>query len=95
MKQQFRKHRKATNGYIVTFGIVPTKPETGYGYERKGDDVISLEKPDQVAAIDFIAKEIFFGTAECFVLRQAFCWKNEKLFILKYMKNQNGLGKQY
>jgi mannose-1-phosphate guanylyltransferase len=27
-------------GYIVTFGIVPTKPETGYGYiERKGDDV--------------------------------------------------------
>jgi mannose-1-phosphate guanylyltransferase len=21
---------KATNGYIVTFGIVPTKPETGY-----------------------------------------------------------------
>jgi mannose-1-phosphate guanylyltransferase len=23
---------KASNGYIVTFGIVPTKPETGYGY---------------------------------------------------------------
>src|SRR3970282_264902 len=31
---------KATQGSIVTFGIVPTKPETGYGYiERKGDDV--------------------------------------------------------
>jgi mannose-1-phosphate guanylyltransferase len=29
---------KASNGYIV-FGIVPTKPETGYGYiERSGDN---------------------------------------------------------
>ena len=43
---------KASQGYIVTFGIVPTKPETGYGYiERKGDDVISFrEKPNQVSA---------------------------------------------
>ncbi len=34
---------KAKEGYIVTFGIIPTKPETGYGYiESKGDKVISV-----------------------------------------------------
>src|SRR5690606_28086171 len=26
----------ATKGYLVTFGIVPNRPETGYGYVRKG-----------------------------------------------------------
>jgi mannose-1-phosphate guanylyltransferase len=57
MKQQFRKLRKSNKWIYVTFGIVPTKPETGYGYiERKGDDVISFRKTNQVAAIDFIAK---------------------------------------
>jgi mannose-1-phosphate guanylyltransferase len=60
---------KSIKGYIVTFGIVPTKPETGYGYiERKGDDVISLEKTQPGFSLDFIAKN-FFGTVGCFVLR--------------------------
>jgi mannose-1-phosphate guanylyltransferase len=34
------------------FGIIPTKPETGYGY-IKGDDVVS-RKPNQVMAREFI-----------------------------------------
>lgn len=39
---------KASRGYIVTFGIVPTKPETGYGYiERKGEDVLSFREKTQ------------------------------------------------
>jgi mannose-1-phosphate guanylyltransferase len=51
---------KAGQGFIVTFGVHPTKPETGYGYiEHKGDEVVSFrEKPNQV----------------CFALKQAFCW---------------------
>ena len=28
--------RRARSGALVTFGIVPTRPETGYGYIRKG-----------------------------------------------------------
>jgi hypothetical protein len=42
----------------------------GYGYIGLRDDVISLQKPNQVFCRDFIAKEIFCGIAECFVLRQ-------------------------
>jgi mannose-1-phosphate guanylyltransferase len=62
---------KASQGYIVTFGIVPTKPEIGYGYiERKGDDVISFrEKPNQVTAKDFIAKGNFLWNSGMFCFK--------------------------
>jgi mannose-1-phosphate guanylyltransferase len=40
MKQQFKKLLKKHHRDSLYFGIVATKPETGYGYiERKGDDV--------------------------------------------------------
>lgn len=62
---------KANDGYIVTFGIIPTKPEIGYGYiERQGDDVISFrEKPNQVTAADFIAKGNFLWNSGMFCFK--------------------------
>lgn len=33
----------ARNGYLVTFGIRPTSPETGYGYIRRGAEVAACE----------------------------------------------------
>jgi len=62
---------KASRGYIVTFGIVPTKPETGYGYiERKGEDVLSFrEKPNKVSAKDFIEKGNFLWNSGMFCFK--------------------------
>ena len=62
---------KATAGAIVTFGIVPTKPETGYGYiERNGDEVLSFrEKPDQATALDFIASGNFLWNSGMFCFK--------------------------
>ncbi|WPR71656.1 mannose-1-phosphate guanylyltransferase [Flavobacterium sp. NG2] len=62
---------KADNGFIVTFGISPTKPETGYGYiERKGDVVISFrEKPNQITAMNFIAKGNFLWNSGMFCFK--------------------------
>ncbi|MFV8335307.1 mannose-1-phosphate guanylyltransferase [Flavobacterium sp. RSP29] len=62
---------KANNGFIVTFGIVPTKPETGYGYiERNGDNVLSFrEKPNQVTATDFIEKGNFLWNSGMFCFK--------------------------
>ncbi len=62
---------KALQGYIVTFGIVPTKPETGYGYiERLGDDVISFrEKPNKVSAKDFIKNGNFLWNSGMFCFK--------------------------
>ncbi|MDR7208997.1 mannose-1-phosphate guanylyltransferase [Flavobacterium piscis] len=62
---------KAEDGFIVTFGIIPTKPETGYGYiESKGDKVISFrEKPNETTAKDFIAKGNFLWNSGMFCFR--------------------------
>jgi len=48
----------AKNNYLVTFGIKPSKPETGYGYiEFEGDDVLAFhEKPDLQTAVQFLEK---------------------------------------
>ncbi|WP_367757254.1 mannose-1-phosphate guanylyltransferase [Flavobacterium sp. WC2430] len=73
---------KALNGYIVTFGIVPTKPEIGYGYiERKGDDVISFrEKPNQVTAAAFIAKGNFLWNSGMFCFKASVLLEELKSF---------------
>lgn len=62
---------KASKGYIVTFGIVPVRPEVGYGYiERKGDDVISFrEKPNQVTAKEFISRGNFLWNSGMFCFK--------------------------
>jgi len=62
---------KAKEGFIVTFGIIPTKPETGYGYiESKGDNVISFrEKPNKTTAKEFIARGNFLWNSGMFCFK--------------------------
>ena len=62
---------KAQDGFIVTFGIIPTKPETGYGYiESKGDKVISFrEKPNETTAKEFIARGNFLWNSGMFCFK--------------------------
>jgi mannose-1-phosphate guanylyltransferase len=73
---------KASNGFIVTFGIIPTKPETGYGYiERRGDDVLSFrEKPNQVTARDFISKGNFLWNSGMFCFKAGVLLEELKAF---------------
>jgi mannose-1-phosphate guanylyltransferase len=73
---------KASKGFIVTFGIVPTKPETGYGYiERKGDNVVSFrEKPNQVTASEFIAKGNFLWNSGMFCFKASVLLDELKAF---------------
>ncbi|MBK0371278.1 mannose-1-phosphate guanylyltransferase [Flavobacterium agrisoli] len=62
---------KAQHGAIVTFGVVPTKPETGYGYiEADGDRVVSFrEKPNEVTAKDFISRGAFLWNSGMFCFK--------------------------
>ncbi|MFH6987172.1 mannose-1-phosphate guanylyltransferase [Flavobacterium collinsii] len=62
---------KAKEGFIVTFGIIPTKPETGYGYiESKGDEVVSFrEKPNETTAKNFIARGNFLWNSGMFCFK--------------------------
>lgn len=60
-------------GYITTFGIVPERPETGYGYIEKGEDLkygFSVksfrEKPDALTAAKYLKSGRFFWNSGMF-----------------------------
>ena len=61
----------AEEGYLVTFGIKPTKPETGYGYiEYDGNDVLSFrEKPNLDTAKEFLKKGNFLWNSGIFCFK--------------------------
>jgi len=64
--------------HLVTFGITPTKPETGYGYIRSGTAISDsgalkidafVEKPDLATAEDYISNEGYFRNSGIFLFR--------------------------
>jgi len=64
----------AETGALVTFGIRPTRPETGYGYIRavtEGTAVVPVarftEKPDQATAERFLAEGDYWWNSGMFV----------------------------
>lgn len=66
----------AEQGYIVTFGIKPNYPETGYGYinadEKIGDGFKVkkfIEKPDYEKAAEFTKKDNFFWNSGIFMFK--------------------------
>lgn len=73
---------KAEEGFIVTFGIIPTKPETGYGYiESRGDKVVSFrEKPNETTAKEFIAKGNFLWNSGMFCFKASVLLEELKQF---------------
>lgn len=61
----------ASNNFLVTFGIKPTKPETGYGYiEFEGEHVLAFhEKPTSETATHFLEKGNFFWNSGLFCFK--------------------------
>ncbi|MGV8892416.1 MAG: mannose-1-phosphate guanylyltransferase/mannose-6-phosphate isomerase [Burkholderiaceae bacterium] len=67
----------AEQGKLVTFGITPLGPETGYGYIRAGtaeqgqaQPVIKyVEKPDRATAEDYVASGQYFWNSGMFIFR--------------------------
>ncbi|KQT17887.1 mannose-1-phosphate guanylyltransferase [Chryseobacterium sp. Leaf404] len=61
----------AKRDFVVTFGVVPTKPETGYGYiEYEGKDVLSFrEKPNTDTAQEFLDKGTFLWNSGMFCFK--------------------------
>lgn len=69
----------AEEGALVTFGIVPTQAETGYGYIRKGEPLSGssaaaridafVEKPDVQTAEEYVASGDYLWNSGMFVMR--------------------------
>jgi len=62
-------NKLAENDNLVTFGIKPSYPETGFGYiEAEGENVISFrEKPDEKTAKEYIEAKKYFWNSGMFV----------------------------
>ncbi len=65
----------ARDGRFVTFGVVPTHPETGFGYIRKGKEegpvlrvAAFVEKPDAANAAQFVASGDYLWNSGMFLL---------------------------
>jgi len=64
-------------GKLITFGIVPTHAETGYGYIHRGSDVGDVafavnrfvEKPDQGKAEAYVASGEYFWNSGMFMFK--------------------------
>jgi mannose-1-phosphate guanylyltransferase len=76
----------AEDGYLVTIGLTPTRPETGYGYIERTDEVASTcadgvafraagfhEKPSEPVAAQYLAGGLHLWNASMFV------WKAQTL----------------
>lgn len=72
----------ARQGDLVTIGLEPTRPETGYGYIERTDEVLItrgdstayraarfIEKPDEERAQEYVASGRFLWNAGMFVWR--------------------------
>ncbi|MGS2738027.1 mannose-1-phosphate guanylyltransferase [Sinomicrobium sp. M5D2P17] len=91
----------AKQGYIVTFGIKPEKPETGYGYiEYSGENVLSFrEKPDVETAREFLSKGSFLWNSGMFCFKAGLFLEELKLHAtdvyqaaeMAWKHNKNGL----
>jgi mannose-1-phosphate guanylyltransferase len=70
----------ARAGWLVTIGLTPTRPETGYGYVERSDEVVAagtqgtafrsarfVEKPDRARAGAFVASGRYLWNASMFV----------------------------
>jgi mannose-1-phosphate guanylyltransferase len=71
----------AAEGWIVTFGVAPERPETGYGYIRQGDALGGglfradrfTEKPDRETAQGWLAEGGWSWNAGIFLVSAAAC----------------------
>ncbi len=78
--EQVKKAKKATKDeYLVTFGIVPDRAETGYGYIKKDTKLKDfpelfsvekfIEKPKKEVAEDFVRSEKYLWNSGIFMFR--------------------------
>ncbi len=68
----------ASDGLLVTFGIVPDRAETGYGYVMAGD----LLKPAGVHQVARFIEKPALETAQAYVASGQYCW-NSGMFMFR------------
>ncbi len=68
---------EAKRGRLITFGVVPSSPETGYGYIKKGNKISQdvyyvekfVEKPKKEIAEEYVKSGEYFWNSGMFLFR--------------------------
>ena len=92
----------ANKGYIVTLGIIPDSPKTGYGYIKKGSDKILegfkvekfVEKPDDLKAKEYIKDGNYFWNAGIFIFKVSVFLEELKKYSTDVFRIFEGLQKK-
>lgn len=97
--------RVAQDGYLVTLGIRPRSPETGYGYIHRGELIKELpgqpvyrvaqflEKPDEATATQFVQSGEYYWNSGIFAWKISTLWEEYGRFQPALTKQLNKIGK--
>lgn len=72
-----RAVQHANNNKLITFGITPNRPETGYGYIKRGEAIDDYsfeveaftEKPNELTALSYLQTGQYYWNSGMFVFR--------------------------
>ena len=89
-------YRFALEEYLITFGIIPDSPETGYGYIKKGAVLDSgmdasrierfVEKPDRETAREYLASKAYYWNSGMFMFKASVIAAELEKFVPEVVK---------
>jgi mannose-1-phosphate guanylyltransferase/mannose-6-phosphate isomerase len=95
----------AQAGYLVTFGIPPSRPETGYGYIKQGRSLDEagtgfhatsfIEKPDMARAQAFLNEGGYYWNSGIFLFRRDVLLAAFQRFLPEVYQGLTSLGPNY
>ena len=70
----------AEKGFLVTFGIVPSRPETGYGYIQRGQRGVRLSQESQAYQVERFVEKPPLALAKEYAASDSYYW-NAGIFL--------------
>lgn len=91
--------KEAENGNIVTFGIKPTRPETGYGYIKLNSKELNqptevvrfMEKPNIEVAMDYLENGSYVWNSGMFIFKYSSIMNEINSFVPNHIKVINNM----
>ncbi len=74
--------RAARAGYLVTFGIQPDKPETGFGYLKRGPEISGIETGLTLNKVERFVEKPDLETARAYLASGDYYW-NSGIFMFQ------------